>query len=209
MTFYFRAAWLGFTLTFGALVTLDAVAAPVQVVTPVNVPSLRADSMLRSADLRADVAILRRAYTMLHPGLYRYNTPVEIDAAFNALELEFQKDRTLGETYLALSVLAAKVRCGHTYPNFFNQSDAVSAALFREPRVPFYFRWLTNRMIVTCSFSADSRIKAGSEVLAINGVPVAKILAQLIMVARADGHNEAKRVDYMQLDDVDGKSRGQ
>jgi hypothetical protein len=158
------------------------------------------DTQIRAADLQADVAILRRAYETLHPGLYRYNTPAEIDAAFRALELQLQQNPTLAGAYLAFSVLAAKVKCGHTYANFFNQSSAVQAALFQAPRIPFYFRWLGDRMIVTRSFANDPRIRAGTEVLTLNGVPVSKVLAQLMTVARADGNNDAKRVAYLQVE---------
>jgi hypothetical protein len=59
-------------------------------------------------------------------------------------------------------------------------------------------------MVVTRSFTADKRIRAGTEVMAINGVPVAAILERLKTVARADGHNDAKRVAYLQ---VEGTSR--
>ena len=163
-----------------------------------------ASTRLSGASLQADAAILRRAYEALHPGLHRYNTPAQIDAAFRALESEFQQDRTLADAYLAFSVLAAKVKCGHTYANFFNQSSAVQSALFQRPRIPFHFRWLGDRMIVTRSFVSDPRVRAGTEVLALNGQPVAEILARLMTVARADGNNDAKRVAYLQ---VDGSSR--
>ncbi|MGB8326880.1 MAG: S41 family peptidase [Steroidobacteraceae bacterium] len=166
-------------------------------------PQTASAALLRASDLLADVAVLRRAYTALHPGLYRYNTPAQIDAAFSALELEFQRDRTLADAYLAFSVLAAKVKCGHTYLNFYNQSHAVQSALFNAPRVPFYFRWLDHRMIVTRSFASDPRIRAGTEVLALNGVPVGAILERLMTVARADGGNDAKRVAYLEVAGTD------
>jgi C-terminal processing protease CtpA/Prc len=158
---------------------------------------------LSAKDLRADVAILRRAYETLHPGLYRYNTPEQMDKAFLDLESEFQQDRTLAEAYLAFSVFAAKVRCGHTYPNFYNQTDAVQNALFRSGRVPFYFRWLGGRMIVTKSFATAPQLRAGTEVLEINGTPVATILKRLMTVARADGGNDAKRVPYLEVQGTD------
>lgn len=196
------AACLGLMMTVGAGSPMTSESATsIRVASP---PTTPADTQIRAADLQADVAILRRAYETLHPGLHRYNTPAQIDAAFRALELEFQQDRTLAEAYLAFSVLAAKVKCGHTYANFFNQSGAVQAALFHAPRIPFYFRWLGDRMIVTRSFAGDPRIRAGTEVLTLNGVPVAAILARLMTVARADGNNDAKRVAYLQ---VDGTSR--
>jgi hypothetical protein len=196
------AAAVGFLLVLGAGGAPDSLAAPSSGVTMPASP--RSDSMLRASDLQADVAVLRRAYGTLHPGLLRYNTPAQIEAAFSALEGEFRQDRTMAQAYLAFSVFAAKVKCGHTYANFFNQSEAVAAALFQAPRLPFFFRWLGDRMIVTRSFTADARIRAGTEVMAVNGVPVATILERLMTVARADGNNDAKRVAYLE---VEGTSR--
>ena len=69
---------------------------------------------LTARDLLADAAVLERAYKELHPGLYRYNTPAQMDAAFAALRQELGHDQTLPEAYLAISVFLAKVRCGHT-----------------------------------------------------------------------------------------------
>lgn len=161
---------------------------------------LRASTLLRAADLQADADLLRLAYESLHPGLHRYNTPEELEQAFRALRAEFQQDRSLGDAYLAFSIFAAKVRCGHTYASFFNQKKAVSEALFRAPRIPFYFRWLGDRMVVTQSFAADPRLRAGSEVLSLNDVSVRTVLERLLTVARADGHNDAKRVAYLGVD---------
>ncbi len=165
-----------------------------------------APPLLSAKDLQADAAILRRAYETLHPGLYRYNTPAQMDQAFKDLNQEFSRDRTLAEAYLAFSVFAAKVKCGHTYANFYNQPDDIAATLFRAGRVPFYFRWLGDRgerMIVTRSFASDPRLRAGTEVLAINGTPAAAILARLLTVARADGNNAAKRLSYLEVQGTD------
>ncbi len=162
-----------------------------------------AEPILSARDLLADVVILRRAFETLHPGLYRYNTAEQMDAAFLALRSEFQDDRTLADAYLAFSVFAAKIKCGHTYANFYNQTKAVQEALFRGSRVPFYFRWLGKAMIITKAFTSDPRLKPGTEVLAINGTPVATILERLMTVARADGNNDAKRVAYMEVQGTD------
>lgn len=158
------------------------------------------EPVISSAALLADVAILRRAYTEMHPGLLRYNTPEQLEAAFKALEAEYARDRPLGEAYLALSVFLARLKCGHTYANFFNQREDVVAALFqRRTRVPFQFRWLGRRMIVTRSFAAAPALRPGAEVLAIDGVPVAVILDSLMKVSRADGGNDAKRVANLEV----------
>ena len=35
---------------------------------------------LTAQELQADLAVLRRSYESLHPGLYRYRTPAQVDA---------------------------------------------------------------------------------------------------------------------------------
>ncbi len=196
-----RSFRLALSLVMILTLAASAESAPRKKTDAATVPAtkpLSAASIIPATELKADVAVLRRAYETLHPGLLRYNTQPQIDMAFRALEHEFQRDRTLSDAYLAFSVFAAKVKCGHTYANFFNQSKAVQAALFQAPRVPFYFRWLGNRMIVTRSFASDPLLRAGTEVLAIDDVPVATILKRLMTVARADGNNDAKRVAYLE-----------
>ena len=155
---------------------------------------------ISARELQADFAILKRAYEELHPGLYRYNTKEQMAANFNSLAAELNRDLTLQQAYLAFSTFLAKIKCGHSYPNFYNQPKAVAQTLFQsQRRVPFYFRWVNRRMIVTRDFSADKRLPPGTEVLAVNGVPVKAILARLLTVARADGSNDAKRISYLEV----------
>ena len=155
---------------------------------------------LAAKDLQVDFGVLREALETLHPGLYRYNTHEQMEAHFAQLQKTLSRDLTLQETYLALSVFVARIKCGHTYLNFLNQRKAVARALFQNrDRVPFYFRWLDERMIVTRDFSAHPHLRVGTEVLAINGVPVATILHQLMTIARADGSNDSKRVSSLEV----------
>jgi C-terminal processing protease CtpA/Prc len=137
----------------------------------------------------------------MHPGLYRYATPAEMAARFDALAQAWSRDQSLGEAYLSLSRFLASVRCGHTYANFFNQTDPVAAALFASrDKLPFHFRWLGARMIVT----AHGELPRGTEVVAIDGRPVAQILQELTAYARADGGNDAKRIAQL---DVQGRDK--
>ena len=151
------------------------------------------------ADLRGDIAILREALT-LHPGLYRYASPAEVEARIAALETAFAATATLDEQYLVLSRFLATIRCGHSYANFFNQRKAVTSALFDRPtRLPFSFRWIDGRMIVTRDASGTGALLPGSEVRTINVVAARDLLARLMPYARADGHNDAKRVSLLEV----------
>ncbi len=184
------------TSLVGLLLALTASAqtASLQASSPTNNP------IIKSADLEADAAVLRKAYEELHPGLYRYSSKAEMDAKFDALQKNLSHDLTLQDAYVAFSVFAAQVKCGHTYPNFFNQKSTVAAALFQgHNRVPFYFRWLDQKIVVTKDFTPDHQLPRGTQVLSINGTPVRAILDRLITIARADGSNDAKRVAYLEV----------
>jgi hypothetical protein len=162
-------------------------------------PLLR-DSRLASADLQADLATLRRVYTELHPGLERYLSPSEVAEHFDATHRHFASDRTVAEAFLAFTRLTAAIRCGHSYPNFFNQSKGVANALFEgQDKVPFEFRWIGHRMIVTAGHAPETDLPRGTEILTINGIPVATILDSLLPLARADGGNDAKRIAYLEV----------
>jgi len=166
---------------------------------------LHSEQLIPAARLQEDVTLLRQAYETLHPGLYRYNTKKQIDGAFEDLLAAFNSDRTVAQAYLALSIFAAKIKCGHTYPNFFNQPKQNVSELFeRSGRVPFYFRWIDGGMIVTRDFSVEGSFPSGTRVIAINGVPAKHILDRLLTVARADGSNDAKRISNLE---VTGDSR--
>lgn len=155
---------------------------------------------LSPAELAEDLAVLRKAYETIHPGLYRYASREEIAARFDALASEFATERTLADAYLALSRFASTIRCGHTHTNFYNQPKAVVDALFLgRTRVPFRFRWIDGRMIVTGTFDASIPLAAGDEIVTMGGLSVRDLLAGLMPYARADGSNDAKRVRQFEV----------
>lgn len=171
---------------------------------PLAMPlSARAADAPYPADLKGDIAILRQALA-LHPGLYRYATPAQVSARIDLLEREWLTASGLEGRYLALARFLATIRCGHSYPNFFNQKKAIKADLFDRPtRLPFAFRWIDGRMIVTADQSGTGLVSPGTEVRTINGVPARAILARLLPYVRADGHNDAKRAALLSMTGAD------
>lgn len=106
--------------------------------------------MITAPALRQDAVILQRALEALHPGLYSYNTPDQMNGHFATLRRALDHDQPVREAYLAISQFTATIKCGHTYPNFYNQPKALRESVFeRGGLVPFEFRWLGKRMIVT------------------------------------------------------------
>lgn len=156
--------------------------------------------VLSGSGLKEDLALLHRAFKSLHPGLYRYNTKKQIDSAFSELSREFEKGESLADAYLGFSRLCARIRCGHTYPNFYNQGKIIERTLLqRSDRVPFFFRWLGRKMIVTKDFTPDKSLPPGTEIESINRVGTPAILRRLLTYVRGDGANDYKRIDLLQV----------
>ncbi|MFZ4072050.1 MAG: S41 family peptidase [Caulobacterales bacterium] len=170
----------------------------------VFVSSALAEARADGRIFAGDVAVLREAYESLHPGLYRYNTRPEMNARFEALARDWSRHQSLAQAYLSLSGFLATIKCGHTYANFYNQSDAVHQQLFTaRDRLPFRFVWLEERMVVTENLSGDPRLAAGAEIVSVNGVRGAALLRHLIGFVRADGSNDAKRTSLLEVQGVD------
>jgi C-terminal processing protease CtpA/Prc len=125
-----------------------------------------------------------------------------MNRGFDELEAIWAKAPSQRDLYLSLSRFLARVRCGHTYANFYNQKKDVATALFAGPdKFPFHFRWLGGRMIVTAN--GGDALPRGSEILSIDGRPVRDILMSLIPLARADGGNDAKRIAQLEVQGFD------
>lgn len=146
-----------------------------------------------------DVAIVRRAYCLLHPGLLRYNSPSQIEARFDRFAYEWGNSDALAQKYLALTRLLAGIKCGHSYANFYNQNEKVADALFSaRNRLPFRFRWLGKEMVVT-----GGELPRGTVIQSIDGRSTSAVLNALLPLARADGSNDAKRRQLLSITGVD------
>jgi Peptidase family S41 len=163
-----------------------------------------ADVFVTTSAIQGDLALLKRVYTNLHPGLYRYNSPRQIDAAFSALSRQFDAPTTLPKLYLALSRFLAGVRCGHSYANFYSQSDAVQSALFSGTnRLPFAFMWIDGEMVVTNPAGCQGLVR-GARITRVNNVATPTILRTLLPYVRADGHNVGKQTSLLSVNRDEG-----
>ncbi len=164
----------------------------------VRVDPAKVDALLAGPTLQADVDLLSRAEETLHPGLYRYQTPAAWRARVATLRRDVAGGMSQREFYARLADLTAAIRCGHSYPNFFNQPPDVRARVLESaPRLPFLFRWAGDTMIVTRVLSPE--LLPEMRVLAIDGMPAARVLARLLPMARADGGNDAKRREVLSV----------
>lgn len=153
-------------------------------------PAILRASPRQNEDIRLVGEILRA----LHPGLYRYLSPLAFEAGLTQLGSRWNAAPELEDRFLALTGFLASIRCGHSYPSFYNQKRPVADRLFtRQDRLPLAFRWIGNQMVVTENQTEGIWLPKGSVIKAIDGVPADAILRRLMPLVRADGGNDGKR----------------
>ena len=168
------------------LTILLAVAAAWPVHAAVAGASITAEQALR------DLRILKRGLTELHPGAYRYITPAQLDAEFERANALVANGSDRVTMFLLASRIAAAVRCGHTWTNPLNQSEALQNDLFaRADKLPLTLRLVSDRFLVTGSAAAG--IEPGDELVAIDGRTAPDIVDGLMPYLRADGSSDGKR----------------
>ncbi len=154
---------------------------------------------LAPAQLQPDIRLLRVALEQLHPGLYRHVDSAEVLRRLAVLEARWATPQTLPVAYRDLTILLAGFRDGQTFANPINQNKAVRAALFaRATCLPFQFRLIEKRMIVTTSLDSAT-LPRGAEVLRIDDNSVVSIVDTLISAVHADGANDANRFSQLEI----------
>jgi C-terminal processing protease CtpA/Prc len=144
--------------------------------------------------LSEDFNIFKKALLEIHPGLYRYNRKDQIDSIFNYFQVVFSKPLSYQEAFLNFTKLTSAVKCGHTFPSFYNQTGFIQEiVLNQKDKLPFAFRVIDERIFITESILEKFEIPLGTEILSINGVPTKTLLQETAKLVKADGANDGKR----------------
>lgn len=144
--------------------------------------------MVAPEDAKADIALLRRGLETIHPGLYRYTSKAEIDAAFAKLESAASTPISELALHRKISLMLATIHCDHTKAEM---SDALETYRNANPtHLAFRFKLIEGRMIVYSNDGQPGAPSAGSEVTAINGMAVPGLLTRLGKAVAYDGDTD-------------------
>ena len=158
--------------------------------------------VISQTEIQEDLAILKKALEALHPGLNRYLTPANVEKEFEKTRRSLTNPQSLRNTYKAISLLTAKIKCSHTYANFWNQGPQVKEQIINtNDKLPFTFSWINRQMVLNEDLSTnDQSVRPrGTKILSINGHSTTAILDSLLQIVKADGGNDAKRVNDLQI----------
>jgi len=151
------------------------------------------------AELQQDYDLLKKVLLNYHPGLYRFQDSITVAHHFEELKKELNHDLSATEFYLILSRFTAKLKCGHTFASYYNQKKEIQDSIFNlSDKVPFTFSLFKKQMILDKNLS-EKKLKAGSQIISINQIPVTSIIDSLLLYAKGDGSNDGKRLSDLAL----------
>jgi Periplasmic protease len=145
--------------------------------------------------LKSDVDYVHRKLQKLHPNLYWYISKAELDRKFDSLKTTITQPMTSRDFYNRLSPVVAAVRQGHAMVippvrllRWTSQDTLLNFG--PSPLSKFEFETFDNKVYITRNNSADSTIKAGTELLSVNGIKPAELVARYRNNFTSDGFNQ-------------------
>ena len=139
--------------------------------------AVNAERLYTAAELRADFEQLYRGLQAAHFDLYAFTSKGELDTQYQAALEQLNQPLTLLEAQTRFELFAARVRMGHTrvaspMPEWLRYRESGGTGF------PVRIRIVEGRSYVAENLSGAADIRPGDEILALNGIPIKKWLAQ-------------------------------
>ncbi len=137
--------------------------------------------------LREDLHILRSTLESNHPGLYWYTTKDSLDQFFNAVEFSINDSLTESDFRRKVAWWVSKIHCGHTSTRF---STGYTRYYEKKklPQFPLHIKiWKDTAVVFSSLLKNDSTIKKGNIILAINDMPITKVIDSMCSLLSTDG----------------------
>jgi hypothetical protein len=151
------------------------------------------DRELSPAALKDDFELLRFSLEEAHAGVYRYASKSEMDKQFDDLEKRLSRPLRVSQFYAEVLKLVAAIRDGHTR---IEAPGSLTAWLRQKPfRPPIAIHFEGDRVRVLKDISGREPSAVGCEVLAVNGRPIAEVVAALLRYLPGDGHSDGRRAN--------------
>jgi hypothetical protein len=153
--------------------------------------------------LKEDLKILWDMLEEGHGGLDRYTSVSELRKIYDEIANGLAGPLSEPDFYLRLLPLIAEIKDGHTA---LQLSPKASAFLDAQPVFfPFGLRFLNGRTYIFRNLSSEINIKAGAELLAINGLPLAEILPELLALIPSDAGIRTSRIRKLEFPAIFGR----
>ncbi|MFY0481319.1 S41 family peptidase [Flavobacterium sp. PLA-1-15] len=146
-------------------------------------------------DLKKDVDYTYKKLKRMHPNLYWYISKEKLDFKFDSLKTTITQPMTSFAFYKKIAPIVNEVRQGHmmVYPDTKQLTKKETKELIKKGTGPFSqfeFQIFNDKMYVVKNNSKDKSIKAGFEVVGIDGKNTADLLNDYKNLFTSDGYNK-------------------
>ena len=141
--------------------------------------------------LQEDFALSRQLLETMHPALYDFVGKDKLDRWLDSTGRLLNRNMTALEYFKLLSPIVSGLGCGHTAIGLPTREGDYINRFF-----PFRLTFLKGKAYITASHD-NVPDRLGSEVLSINGKPMATVIQELFRHISTDGINPSNR--YMHL----------
>lgn len=150
---------------------------------------------LSKSELQDDFKLLRAELEEKHPGLYLYTPKHQLDSLFASIHDSLIDDMRPIDFYRSINILNGYIKDAHT--KIISPQSYRTALRSTLLRFPFHIYSVENKSYILENYSNDDSIKVGSEVIAINDIPIEQIRDSITSGMTRDGLNKSKMSDML------------
>ena len=145
-------------------------------------------------ELKGDVDYTLHKLEKLHPDLYHFISKKDLEYKFDSLKASITAPMTSNEFFFSLSPVIASIRQGHTqtFPLVKRLKPAekrIERSKGLTPLAQYEFELFDTRLYIVKNNSDNPGIKAGTEVLSVNGTAPMDIITKYRNTFTSDGYN--------------------
>lgn len=126
-----------------------------------------------------------------HPGFYRYNSKPQFDKYIDSIQTSIVDSISEIDLFRKIKPITAKIGCLHTESDI---SAKYRSYLNQQPNLlPLQIFCKDDHAFIIHNYSSDPTLFVGTEILAINGKPINKLIATLLPFIESDGYNQTMK----------------
>ncbi|WP_315816676.1 S41 family peptidase [Paraflavitalea speifideaquila] len=149
------------------------------------------DRTLSRQEMQDDLQYLRKVMEAVHPGLYRYTPRPVMDQRLDSFYDRLTGSLPFYDYYRSMASLVAGVRCAHT--SILPGRNWESHFMRNVPLFPYSLHFIKDRAYIILNQTADTTLKPGFELLAINGQSITDIRQVIFDHSWSDGYNTTNK----------------
>lgn len=139
---------------------------------------------------RTDLTFLKRKLDQLHPGVGYYTPPARMEQLYDSLYNQLTAPVDYLPFFHHISPLVTSIKDGHTNLNHRRNYIGKNTRY-----LPFFIRSVGDTYFISHNVSTDTTLRRGTELVTVNGRPIAKLHNELMNADRSgsDGDNNTGR----------------